>query len=451
MKTAIAFADGYLRARRNFTGLRGAALERYQDTLATSVIAHAARLAPYYRDLFAGYDLREWRTLPTSDKHTLMTHSGEANTCGIARDEALDVALRAERTRDFTPTIRGTTVGLSSGTSGHRSIFLATREEQARWVATILARLLPPFRARGFRITLFSLSDSNVYDDMRGRWLKFAHHDVATPVDDAVRLLGREQPDLLCGPPLYLRALAERQRAGALRIAPERLITVADVLEPHVERELAAAFNCPVGQVYQCCEGLVALTCRAGRLHLQEDITAVQVEPLGAEADGRCTPIITDLWHRSFPIIRYRLGDVITLDPGEARGDCTCGSSFRRLAAVEGRSDDVCEFADARGDVRLVFPATIRQMVLIAGDDIADFEAEQSRASQLRVRILPRGSENATDVVCRVHASIGAGLAAQGIVGATVEVVAESPRAPGMKRRRIRRVHPVSVEVGHDG
>jgi putative adenylate-forming enzyme len=445
VRSAIAFADGYLRARRNFTRLRGADLEAYQDRLARSVVAHAVRLAPYYREHFAGHDLRAWRALPQSDKRTLMPRAGEANTCGISRDEAVEAALTAERTRDFTPTVRGVTVGLSSGTSGHRSLFLATRSEQARWVGTILARLLPPYRARGFRITLFSLSGSNLYDDLRGRWIRFAHLDVAMPMDDAARLLQRDPPDLLCGPPLYLRALAERQRAGALRISPERLITVADVLEPHVRRELVAAFGCPVGQVYQCSEGLVALSCPADGLHLQEDLTAVELEPIGHETDGRYTPVITDLWHRSFPIIRYRLGDVVTLAPGQ----CACGSAFRRLAAVEGRSDDVCEFADVRGAMRLVFPATIRQMVLLAGDDIVDFDAEQSRPSQLRVRVLVAAGASAPDVVARVQASLDAGLAAQGIVDASVEVVADAPRVPGLKRRRIRRVRSTADEVAH--
>ena len=446
MRTALAFADGYLRARRNFIRLRGPALEAYQDRLARGVIDHAVRLAPYYRERFAGHDLSAWRALPESDKRSLMPRAGEANTCGISRDEAFEVALTAERTRDFRPTIRGVTVGLSSGTSGHRSVFLATRGEQARWVGTILARLLPPFRARGYRITLFSLSGSNLYDDLRGRWIRFAHLDVTMAVDDAVRLLQREPPDLLCGPPLYLRALAERQRAGALRIAPERIITVADVLEPHVRHELVTAFGCPVGQVYQCSEGLVALSCPEESLHLQEDLTAIELEPIGSEAEGRYTPVITDLWHRSFPIIRYRLGDVVTLAPDP----CPCGSAFRRLAAVEGRSDDVCEFADDRGAPRLVFPATIRQMVLLACDDIVDFDAEQSRPSQLRVRVLVAAAANAPDVLERVQASLDAGLAAQGIVGASVETMADAPRVPGFKRRRIRRVPPTQDEVVHE-
>ena len=35
-------------------------------------------------------------------------------------------------------------------------------------VGVVLARVLPPFRLRGYTITLFSMSGSNLYDDLRG-------------------------------------------------------------------------------------------------------------------------------------------------------------------------------------------------------------------------------------------------------------------------------------------
>ena len=34
-------------------------------------------------------------------------------------------------------------VGLSSGTSGHRGMFITTPEEQGTWAGTILAKMLP--------------------------------------------------------------------------------------------------------------------------------------------------------------------------------------------------------------------------------------------------------------------------------------------------------------------
>ena len=44
----------------------------------------------------------------------------------IFKKEAEDFAIMAEKTRIFSPKLKGITVGLSSGTSGKRGIFLVS-------------------------------------------------------------------------------------------------------------------------------------------------------------------------------------------------------------------------------------------------------------------------------------------------------------------------------------
>jgi len=51
-------------------------------------------------------------------------------TAGIRLEGAWKLALTAERMRDFSTTLHGLTVGLSSGTSGSRSVFLASAAER---------------------------------------------------------------------------------------------------------------------------------------------------------------------------------------------------------------------------------------------------------------------------------------------------------------------------------
>ncbi|MEI7582162.1 MAG: hypothetical protein WCJ44_05780 [Runella sp.] len=71
-----------------------------------------------------------------------MQHFDTINTCGIHKEEALKLALASEQQRDFSPTINGITIGLSSGTSGNRGLFLASQQERAEWVAAILDRVI---------------------------------------------------------------------------------------------------------------------------------------------------------------------------------------------------------------------------------------------------------------------------------------------------------------------
>jgi phenylacetate-CoA ligase len=432
---ALTLMDALFQARRNAVSLRGNSLRAFQNRRAREMIAYALAHSPFYARHYNGKDTRAWRTLPTVDKRLLMAHFGEVNTRCVSLEEAMGVALTAERTRDFRPTLRGLTVGLSSGTSGHRGLFLADRRERARWVGAVLARLLPPFRLRGYSISLFSMSGSNLYNDLRGRWLRFHHHDLSTSLDDAVRSLNREQPDLLCGPPSYLDALSARRVAGDLRIAPRKLVSVAEVLEPHISKALAERFGCPVHQVYQCTEGLVGVSCRLGRLHAQEDLVATQFERLSPD-DEAAMPIITDLWHRTLPVIRYQLRDVVTL----AASDCACGCGFQVIDQVEGRSDDVCEFTRHDGSTRSVFPASLRRMVLLSTNDITDYDMTQERLSQLRVTIALRTQSDPARAARAVAHALTAGLREQGIDRADLHVTTGDCESPPGKRRRIRRL-----------
>lgn len=436
MNATLALLDSYFRSRRDFQRLRGSRLKAYQDQRARAVVAHAVARAPFYAQHYRQADLADWRTLPSVDKQLMMANFAAFNTHGIGLSEAMEVALSAERCRDFRPTVRGLTVGLSSGTSGHRSLFLADRNEQARWVGVVLARLLPPFRLRGYTVTLFSQSGSNLYEDLRGRWIRFCHHDLATAIDAAVHCLNAEQPDLLCGPPSYLEMLAIRQTAGELRISPRKIVSVAEVLEPQVARALAESFGCPVFQIYQCTEGLIGISCPHGQLHLQEDIMASQFEPLGTTADAPATPVITDLWHRTLPIIRYRLNDVVTL----SSEDCTCGSAFQVIENVGGRCDDVCEFLDANGSLKPIFPATLRRLILLADEAISDYEALQQHPSQLHVRVTVADGADPARLAESVENILMAGLREQGVVAPTIEVETGIIGPVEGKRRRIRKV-----------
>lgn len=79
---------------------------------------------------------------------------------------------------------------------------------------------------------------------------------------------------------------------------------------------------------------------RAG-LHLQEDhFLAEIVDPatgatLPAGTQGEL--VLTTLTREAFPLIRYRTGDLTSLEPSS----CACGRTLARIARVAGRTDDM--------------------------------------------------------------------------------------------------------------
>jgi phenylacetate-CoA ligase len=438
MPSWLALGGHFLRARWYFTRLQGPALRAYQERRARAIVRYAIRHSPFYRDHFAGHDPREWQTLPTTDKQLMMAHFGRFNTRGVSLQAALGVALRAETSRDFRPTVRGLAVGLSSGTSGHRGLFLVSPEEQAAWVGTILARALPGFRRQGYRVALFLRSNSNLYERVGSRHIRFRYFDLMMPPAEAVAALQEYRPDVLVGPPSLLCLLAAARTAGTLAVAPSKLISVAEVLEPHDQERLAASFGVPVHQIYQCTEGLLAVSCPQAALHLQEDIVALQFERLAeGEESPRVMPIVTDLWRRTQPIIRYRLNDVLTLDPRP----CKCGSAFRVLARVEGRCDDVCYFEQAGGGLRLVFPDAIRRMILLSSADIRDYQAFQVRCGQLRIHLDTASAVDFDRAARAVRVQVAAALEQYGCRPASVSVECGLvPQSADRKRRRVQRL-----------
>ena len=435
MNRVALIAAHFLRAHWRWRTLRGPRLDRYRARHARAIVAYAAARSPFYAAHWRGHDLADWQGLPTVDKGLMMAHFDGFNTRGVARATAEGVALAAERSRDFAPTLGALTVGLSSGTSGHRGLFLVDPWESAAWAGTILARTLTP-RPGPTRVAFFLRANSNLYEGLGGRLIRFRFFDLMAPLAESIAALNRFAPHFIVGPPSLLGLLADARETGHLRARPERLLAVAETLEPQDRARLAETFSAPVGQIYQCTEGLLAIGCARGSLHVQEDLVALQYEPLPGDA-GRVTPLVTDLWRRTQPMIRYRLNDVLRLDPAP----CPCGSPFQVIAAVEGRRDDLCHFLDPDGTLRPCFPDTIRRAILLADAPIADYRATQERPGQLRIALaLPPGTSFAP-VAAAVRASLIATMVGYGCQPPDLTITEGiAPEEAGTKRRRVRRV-----------
>ena len=422
-------------AKQRWDRLEGESLRTFQDARGRSLIRWVRDHSNFYRGHWNGHDLEHWRELPTVDKSLMMANFSEFNTRGINREMAFELALRAEQDRNFSPTLEDCTVGLSSGTSGHRGLFLVSPLEKASWAGVILARALTRFRFGGERVAFFLRSNSNLYEQVgRGRWLQFRYFDLMTPLEDSVRALNTFQPSILVAPPSMLELLAREQLAGRLKINPNPLISVAEVLEPQDRDRLESVFQAPVRQIYQATEGLLAVSCSHNSLHLQEDIVAVQLEPI-PNSEARFAPIITDLWRRTQPIIRYRLNDILTLEDRP----CTCGSSWRVIGQIEGRSDDVLEFEQVAGGLRPFFPDTIRRAILLASSQVLEYEAVQEQPGFLRVHLEVEPGSEAT-VRKSVQQQFVQMLEQYECRSAQLEIVFGLPdRTANVKRRRIRR------------
>ena len=103
----------------------------------------------------------------------------------------------------------------------------------------------------------------------------------------------------------------------------------------------------------------VAGECRlCDGLHINEDhfiaevINPKTLEPAGIGPEGEL--VLTTITKEGFPLIRYRTGDITSLNPEP----CDCGRTFVRMARVMSRTDDLISFRGVE-----FFPAQIEQIL----------------------------------------------------------------------------------------
>lgn len=358
MNEELMIIHNFIRTRwfSNFSSKK--ALRKHQQKLFNKQLAFIKQNSMFYK---------EKDNLPIIDKKIFMDKFNDINTVGIDKDQAMKFAIECEKTREFTKKLNGVTVGLSSGTSGHRGIFLVSDRERAMWAGTVLAKLLPKWHLFGVRVAFFMRANSELYETIQSSIIKFKFFDMLKDMDDNLSELQEFQPTLLVAPPSCLLTIAHWNNAQ--QIKPKKVISIAEVLEDVDAEVIKSELNVDIiHQVYQCTEGFLGTTCEYGTLHINEDVIQIEKEQLD---EKRFIPIITDLKRRSQPIIRYRLNDVLV----EKKEPCKCGSPFLALEKIEGRQDDVFEFENDNGKV-YIFPDFIRRCILFA-EDVGEYKVQQ--------------------------------------------------------------------------
>jgi putative adenylate-forming enzyme len=351
-----------------------AALEAWQRRQLRQLARFLRRRSPYYQALMAqGYDLDSF---PLVNKTSFMAHFNQINTVGLDREEAMALALRSEQTHEVA-TLHGYAVGLSTGTSGNRGLFVVSEAERAQWVAMVLHRVLKP-RLRRQRIAFILRANNQLYESVQSRLFEFRYYQLPESMADFVAELNAYQPEVLTGQPSVLRMLAEAQLAGQLTLALTQVISYAEVLEPDDRARIELAFGQRLDEVYQCTEGFLGATCAHGTLHLNEDVLRIEREYLD---ERRFHPIVTDLRRRTQPVIRYRLNDILV----EAEQPCPCGSARLALARIEGRMDDVLRLPNQAGELLPMFPDWIRRCIVMSQDGVQEYLVKQTTADHIEV------------------------------------------------------------------
>jgi len=402
LKITLIFIHGYyssmgniltafLKARWRFKHWNPAKIHAFQVRQAQKTVQYAVTHSQFYRSYYKDKNLHDVAQLPLIDKQIMMKNFSNFNTVGLTKEECMEFCLQNEETRDFSRKYKKNKqqyiMGMSTGTSGNRGIELVTKKEASKFQVSFISRFPIPLRLRGrFHLAFILRVFSPGFNVNIGKF-RMSYVSPMETLENIIEKLNRMQPTALSAPPSMLKILAEAKQDSTLQISPNLVASFAEVLTPETKEYLQHIFGTDILEVYKCTEGLLAQSCKAGRLHINEDLTILEVvdeydKPVSPGTPGRV--IVTDLVKRTTPIIRYRLNDILTIDPEP----CPCGSHFRVIKQIQGRSDDM--FLGCRivtHSPQFIFGDYIRRAIVSTSDHIREYRAMQETPTKITVEI----------------------------------------------------------------
>jgi len=427
-----------------------AQLGQHQQQRLETVVRHAATHSPYYRQRLAetgalGDGPVQLQRLPVLTKALLMEHFDEL-VCDprLRRDQLLDWVGELTGDQLYLDRYR---VMVTSGSSGRPGLFVY---DPVGWRA-ICAQLLRASSWAGLRPSLprqrlallGGAAPSHISRQGAATMAVGLHRVLSLPVTlplaQLVQALNQFQPTYLHVYPSVAMWLAEEQHAGRLRLAPQMLVTIAELRTPAMTQRLQDTFGVHPFNAYGSTEGLWGSECEHHQgIHLFEDATLVE----NIDADGQPVPagepgarlLVTNLYNLVQPLLRLEVTDLVTLDPDP----CPCGRTLIRTSAIHGRSDDILSLAAGDGGRIAVHP--LHFALLTRDPQVREFQVVQD-GPVLRVLIV--ASQAATASHDPLETRLGQAIAQQlhrlGVHDpqVTIERRQQLPRSAGGKLKLV--------------
>lgn len=164
-------------------------------------------------------------------------------------------------------------------------------------------------------------------------------------LDEHLRQLRNARPTHFWGYPsaIYEFCSLVKERGYDLRsLGLKAIFVTAEPCRVHQRLLIEEVTGSRCVDTYGSAEGgLCAFECPAGSLHLAVEATWTTLRDPGHDSGEL---VVTDLFLRAFPMIRYAIGDDAVLK----RGTCACGRAHPMLASIEGRSGEPIELPNGR-------------------------------------------------------------------------------------------------------
>lgn len=327
------------------------ALQALQQQRWQALALHTVQASPLYRAWLKGADPGRLalRDFPVVHKAPLMAAFDQWVTDPVLHEEDVR-AFIADPARVGEAFLGRYAVWESSGSSGEPGLFVQDTQALAVYDALEALRRPPttwwPWQPRIAFVGATGGHFASIVSLQRLRqlnpWLRqqLGVVSILQATAGIVAQLQAFAPTVVATYPTAAVLLAEEQRAGRLDLRLTQLWTGGETLTAGMRRTVEEAFGCQVLDSYGASECLdIGAECAHGGLHLNSDWVILESvdeagRPVPDGASGAAT-LLTNLANHVQPIIRYWLGDRVTVRAER----CGCGSALP-LLRVQGRCDD---------------------------------------------------------------------------------------------------------------
>ena len=411
-----------------------------------SLLVHAGRHVPYYRDLFSGAGIDLGKIARTADLELLpVTTKAQLRLNFPARTLADNLSpgrFYMKRT---------------SGSTGLPLEFFADRAGIDLWMGSYLffrewadaplwltrLHILAPPHFCGYLKNEASGAYSPGRSRLLRRWLLGEKVVSLSGIDLTLREFlfhirhAGSRGYFLHAFPSYAAHLAMQvlDSGTGLPSPPRSVICYAETLTPSQQALIGRAFGCRVANQYSALEVLhMAQTCPdyPAFFHVNSEraiLRVVRQDGKAAQPGERGRIIVTDLANKAMPFINYDTGDW-----GVAGPPCPCGRGFPTLAGIEGRESEFLRTPAGR----IVSPGTLGSFFMRPGGAYCylwEYQAIQTATDSVTLLIVPTPSFSApmSNRIARdLEAWLGPGISV------TVALVDRIDAEPSGKRPMIK-------------
>jgi phenylacetate-CoA ligase len=360
-------------------------IERHQTQRLRSLMAYAMQRSPFHARRLHGIDpsvvtAADLAGVPMMTKSQVQDEWDDIVTVPDLTRAQAERILARQQWFSYTPTDQQ--VFSSGGSSGVRGIYvwdwhffvsiaclawrLQAREERraprSPTKLAVLAAGIPPH------------ASTPLFDVPTVPGMETVVIPAGALIDETIAAVAAADPTHLVGYATVVGQLARASVAGRLDIRPVRVSTNSEPLLDEDRQAIHDAWDAPVHNLWGSTEiGVQAVGCARGEgLHVCEDeVILERVDESGAPVaphEPAARTLATGLANRTFPFIRYDLGDQVNW----LAGQCGCGSAFARVADIGGRRDDDFRYNTA------AIPASVFRHVLGTDPRISEYQVHQT-------------------------------------------------------------------------